>query len=261
MRSKIQFLLALPLILSSCTCCCNKDLEEQNLEMPAGDYEVRVGLTTPIPVVRGNMAYETISANSDIIEAKSGHYPGYSFNAIHIHGKQKGATLLHVKDIITKQEVTKKVRVTDFYITLKVINSLHKGFDEGTRIFLVRNKEKKFYAYSTNKEGYRTKVVEGRYEYSKEGLSKYISLYYHSDENDAPITAEGEPKEHKFRINASSEFMIERIKDNLNFTTEDLYYPKEIHALQMFGYKNAKSMTCILSQSSRLDYMPLEVLE
>lgn len=55
--------------------------------------------------------------------------------------------------------------------------------------------------------------------------------------------------------------MIERIKDNLHFTTEDLFYSKDKHTPQMFEYKKAENMTCILSQQSSLFYISSYVFE
>lgn len=257
------YLVMTTMMMSSCVSCQNGDHEELPFEMIEGDYEIRVGMKTPIPIVSGNFQYEVKTDSASSLKAHYRDYPGHGmpFGAIFLESEKKGESKFTVRDVRTNKSITKTVKVVDFYVTIRIKLSKFPTFTNEMRLFLVKNKNKDFYAYHVDEAGKQTKAFSGTYDFNVEDNKTVLSLFYKSDENGTPKESENEPREHKLLFDTSEKDMTYKFVNGLDFNYQDLYEMKQLTLVSFGDAKGNVIADGNISQFYWFDYIPKDVLK
>lgn len=228
--TKMLSALLLAVILISCD-DKSDNKEPHPLTFEKDSYEVGLTREIPIQVRSGNRDYSLSVDNPNILDAKVDLSSPIGMGDIRVKGKQKGETILSVKDNLTKETVKLNIKVIDNYLSLKVEQSNHPALTQDVIIFLINNEEHSCYFVSVEKNQAHEVIATGKYKFSVEEDIEhkipYLTLTYASDDKGrftdaATADATIAPTSHQFDISGNGSTAYELLAKFFNFDWEKL---------------------------------------
>lgn len=205
--AKLFGILLLSLLSIGLTGCDDDEKTNYPLTIFKTSFEVPLNRSSEIVISKGNGAYTLKIENATIAQATVLEASLYdsSCGRISVVGKQKGETTLLVTDDVTKETVTLEIKVTDNYVSSFITKSNHPALANNVWIYLINNEAHDCYFLTDNADEAphaptSMLLSKGKYLFSVENDTPYLSLTYVSDSNGKFFDGGIVPTEHKFDL-------------------------------------------------------------
>lgn len=184
-------------------------------------YEVKLkGFNDKLCVTNGSLDISLSVADPAIIGATYSKEVDASTGYIRVEGKQKGSTVLTVKDNVTKEWANLVIKVTDTYVACAIDESNHSLLTTEVTLFLVNNEARDFYLFTRN---HMTHALNnrpsyyGNYAFSVEKntdnvLIPFLTLNYTSEEKGKSADTNTLPMTQRFDIRGSSQLTYQYLE-------------------------------------------------
>ena len=165
----IPFLSIISLFVVACNDDDNKSEPIIPFSLEKNYYETRLERgATSISITNGSGDISLAIEDEDILKAIYSKYNDKEDNRkghINLYGLQKGATMLTIKDNITKDVETVEVKVTDCYLAYVINDSNHPVLPAGTTLFLVNNQAQDYYLFDQDNTYNKPILKDNGYEF------------------------------------------------------------------------------------------------
>lgn len=158
---------------------CSSDTDEPatevyHLSFEKDYYECPLIGTKSIMVRGGNRDYDVEVANPEIMEVTVDLSSPVGMGSLRIAPRQKGKTMVTVKDNVTHETVSLEVKIVDAYLNLLVANPVHEPYAQGDELFLINNEDRDFYLYDENWQ----LRDSGSYKFYVDGETPFLELTF-----------------------------------------------------------------------------------
>ncbi|GAE82929.1 hypothetical protein [Bacteroides reticulotermitis] len=160
--------------------CSDDEKEIYSLSFEKEYYECSLLRGSYIPIRGGNRDYTVEVADPGVLEVKIDLSSSIGMGNLYLTSKQKGETVITVRDNVTNETVLLNIKVVDAYMGLKNISSHGEPYVLDTYLFLTNNENKDFYVYDTD---LNTEKYKGTYAFSVENYKPYLTLSFSKEVN------------------------------------------------------------------------------
>ena len=122
----------------------------------------------------GNRDYDVEVANPEIMEVTVDLSSPVGRGSLRIAPRQKGKTMVTVKDNVTHETVSLEIKIVDAYLNLLVANPVHEPYAQGDELFLINNEDRDFYLYDENWQ----LRDSGSYKFYVDGETPFLELTF-----------------------------------------------------------------------------------
>ncbi|HJD76736.1 MAG TPA: hypothetical protein K8W04_11880 [Bacteroides reticulotermitis] len=143
-------------------------------------YECSLLRGSYIAIRGGNRDYTVEVADPGVLEVKIDLSSSIGMGNLYLTSKQKGETVITVRDNVTNETVSLNIKVVDAYMGLKNISSHGEPYVLNSYLFLINNENKDFYVYDTD---LNTEKYKGTYAFSVEDNEPYLTLSFSKEVN------------------------------------------------------------------------------
>lgn len=173
--------------------CSDDEKEIYSLSFEKEYYECSLLRGSYIAIRGGNRDYMVEVADPGVLEVKIDLSSSIGMGNLYLTPKQKGETVITVRDNVTNETVSLKVKVVDAYMGLKNTISHGEPYILNSYLFLTNNENKDFYVYDTD---LNTEKYKGTYAFSVEDNEPYLTLSFSKEVNGKSV--------HKYSLSDTS---------------------------------------------------------